>query len=76
MSCGIGLGLGLDLVWLWLWYRLAAIAPSQPLAWEFPYAVGAVLKKQKTPEKTRLKRLDSGGQLAGYSGQRTANSKA
>ena len=36
---------------LWLWCRLAAAAPIQPLAWEPPYAVGAVLKKKK--EKIR-----------------------
>ena len=29
---------------LWLWYRLAAVAPIRPLAWKFPYAVGAALK--------------------------------
>ena len=36
MSCGIGCRHGLDpaLLWLWLWYRLAAIAPIQPRAWE------------------------------------------
>ena len=32
---------------LWLWCRPAATAPIQPLAWELPYAVGAVLKRQK-----------------------------
>ena len=30
-----------------LWCRPAAVAPSRPLAWEPPYAVGAALKKQK-----------------------------
>ena len=30
-----------------VWCRLAAIAPIGPLAWELPYAAGAVLKKQK-----------------------------
>ena len=30
--------------WLWLW--LAAAALLGPLAWERPYAIGAVLKKQ------------------------------
>ena len=29
------------------WYRLAAIAPIQPLAWETPYVMGATLKKKK-----------------------------
>ena len=29
---------------LWLWCMLAAAAPICPLAWELPYAMGAVLK--------------------------------
>ena len=33
-----------DLAWLWLRCRLAAVAPTGPLAWEPPYAVGAALK--------------------------------
>ena len=36
-----------DPVWLWLWCRPSAIALIQPLAWEPPCAVGAVLKKAK-----------------------------
>ena len=36
-----------DPVLLWLWYRLAAIVPIQPLAWETPYAAGAALKRKK-----------------------------
>ena len=32
---------------LWLRRRLAATAPTQPLAWEPPYAVGAALKQTK-----------------------------
>ena len=36
--------------------RLAAIAPIRPLAWEFPYAVNAALKKQnKTKQKNKKK---------------------
>ena len=27
--------------------QLAAVAPTGPLAWELPYAVGAALKKKK-----------------------------
>ena len=47
-----GLILGLaqwikDLVWLWLWHRLAAAASIRSLAWEFPYAAGAALEKDK-----------------------------
>ena len=39
---------------LWLWYRLAAVAPIRPLAWEPPNAaaVGA-LKAQKAKNKTK-----------------------
>ena len=37
----------LEPVLLWLWCRAAAIAPIWPLAWEFPYAMGAALKRQK-----------------------------
>ena len=31
---------GMDLMLLWLWCRPAAAALTQPLAWEFPYAMG------------------------------------
>ena len=48
MSCGAGCRHGLDPMLLWLWHRLAAVAPTIPLAWELPYAVGAALKRQKT----------------------------
>ena len=47
MSCGVAHRFGFDLALLWLWYRLAAVAPIGPLAWEPPYAVGAALKKKK-----------------------------
>ena len=30
-----------------LWCRLAATAPIQPLAWEFPYASGVALKRKE-----------------------------
>ena len=43
MSCGIGHKHNSDLALLWL----AAEAVIQPLALEFPYAVGAALKKKK-----------------------------
>ena len=32
---------------LWLWHRLAAIAQSQPLAWELPYAADVAIQKKK-----------------------------
>ena len=34
-------------MWLWLWQRLAAIAPTGPLAWEPPYATDEALKSKK-----------------------------
>ena len=57
MSCGVGHRQGrawggwgagpliLPLLWLWLWRRPVTTAPTQPLAWELPYAVGMALKK-------------------------------
>ena len=47
VSCGVGRRRGSDPTLLWLWYRLATIAPIQPLAWESPYAMGVALKRQK-----------------------------
>ena len=47
----IGRRLGTDPKLLWLWCRLAAIAPIRPLAWEPPYAVGAVLKSKTKQNK-------------------------
>ena len=46
MNCGIGHRCGLDMALLWLWHRPAAAVPIRPLAWEFPYAMGAVQKKK------------------------------
>ena len=47
VSYGIDCRHGSDLVLLWLWYRLAGVAPIQPLAWEPPYAAGATLKGKR-----------------------------
>ena len=47
MSCGVVYRHDLGPALLWLWHRLAAAAPIQPLAWEFPYATSVALKKQK-----------------------------
>ena len=48
MSCGVGHRLGSDPALLWLWCRpVAAAAPTQPLAWKLPYAMGAALNKTK-----------------------------
>ena len=46
-SCGVGHRCGSDPELLWLWRRLAATAPTGPLAWEPPYAAGAALEKTK-----------------------------
>ena len=54
MSCGVGRRLGSDSTLLWLWRRQVAIALIQALAWEPPYAAGAVLKiKKKKREKEK-----------------------
>ena len=34
-----------------LWHLLAAAAPTGPLAWELPYAMGVALKKQNKTKK-------------------------
>ena len=44
MSCGVGRRQGSDVVDLGL-RRLAPAAPTGPLAWELPYAVGVALKR-------------------------------
>ena len=36
---------------LWLQCRPAAAAPTRPLAWELPYAVGVALKKKERKKK-------------------------
>ena len=47
---------------LWLWRRPAATAPTRPLAWEPPYAMGVTLKKKKVlrphPRSIRTESLD------------------
>ena len=58
MSRGVGCRCGSDLALLRLWCRLAAIALTQPLTWELPYATGVALKQNKTkPEKINLKSM-------------------
>ena len=47
MICGVSPRRGSDPVLLWLWGRPAAVAPILPLAWEFPYATGEALKREK-----------------------------
>ena len=53
MICGVGCRRGSDPKLLWLWFRLAAIAPIRPLAWECPYAAGVALKRQKRKKKRK-----------------------
>ena len=57
MSCGVSHRHGLDLVLLWLHHRPVAVAPTGPLAWEPPYAVGAGLKRQQ--QQQQQKRMGS-----------------
>ena len=45
--CGVGCRHGSDLVLLRLWYRLAAVAPIEPQAWEPSYGVSVALKSKK-----------------------------
>ena len=55
MSCGVGCRHGSDPSLLWLWHRLAATAPTRPLAWEPPYAPGVALKKKDKKTKKEKK---------------------
>ena len=47
VSCGVSCRCGSDPALLWLWYSLAPTALIGPPAWEFPYAMGVALKRQK-----------------------------
>ena len=39
-----------------MWCRLAAVAPTRPLAWEPPYATGAAKEIAKRQKKKKQKR--------------------
>ena len=57
MSCSVGYRRSSDLELL---CRLAATAPTGPLAWELPYAMGVALqrqKKKKEKEKNKKKEM-------------------
>ena len=54
-SCGLVCKYGLDPMLLWLWHKPTTGAPIQPLAWEFTYAMGATIKKEKR-KKTLINR--------------------
>ena len=57
MSCGVGCRCGSDPALLWLWRRPVATDPTQPLAWEPPYAAGAAQEiATKTTKTKRQKR--------------------
>ena len=51
---GVGRRRGSDPMLPWLWCRLAATAPSGPLAWEPPCAAGVALEKGKKKRKLVL----------------------
>ena len=55
MSCGGGHRYGSGLMLPWLWCRLSAVAPIWSLAWEPPYAAGAVLKGKKNKKERKKK---------------------
>ena len=55
MSYGVGHRRGLGPELLWLWRRQAAKAPTGPLAWEPPYAMGAAQEMAKRQKKEKKK---------------------
>ena len=57
MSCGVGHRHSSDPMLLWLWHRPAAIAPSWPLAWKPPYAMGVALKRKKKKKRKKKELL-------------------
>ena len=56
MSCSVGCRHGSDPALLWLWCRPVATALIRPLAWEPPYAAGAVQEIAKRKNKTKQKK--------------------
>ena len=44
LACRSQVQLGSGIAWLWC--RLTAVAPVDPIPWEFPYAKGAALKRK------------------------------
>ena len=58
MSWGVGHRRGSDLL-LWLCRRPVAAAPTQPLAWELPYAMGLALKSKKKKKKKKKEKKPS-----------------
>ena len=71
VSCGVGHRHSSDLALLWLWCRPEATAPIRTLAWEFPYAVDAALKRQKNKNKKERERrggVKDDSQVSGLNG--------
>ena len=56
MSYGVGRRCGLDPTLLSLCQRLEATAPTRPLAWEPPYALGEALEKVEKNTKKKKKK--------------------
>ena len=56
MNYGVGCRCSSDPTLLWLWRRLAATAPTRPLAWELPCAMGTALEKTESQKKKKKKR--------------------
>ena len=50
-GCGVGPRRGSDPKLLWLWRRLAAAAPTPPLAWELQCAAGMALKRKEKEKR-------------------------
>ena len=50
-----------DLALMWLWHRVAAAAPTGPLAWEPPCAASAALRRPKMVVISHLKTLSKSG---------------
>ena len=55
MNCGVGCRRGMDPTLLWLCHRLAAVAPTGPLAWEPLHAIDVALKSKRKKEKEKEK---------------------
>ena len=59
MSRDVGHRCSSDPALLWLWHRLATTALIRPLAWESPYAMGAVLEKKKQNKTNKIPELEA-----------------
>jgi len=70
VNCGIGHRRGPDPALLWLWRRPETTAPSQPLAWEPPYAAGAAQQMAKDKKKKKKKKEGYFGGGSGHLGKK------